>query len=331
MKVSQKIAALSLAGVVGTIALAGCSTTPAASTYRASSSSNSHITIGFVPGETTDPFFISMEYGAKQEAAKLGVKLDWEGASQYEPSLQTPVVNSEVARKVSALIIAPTDAKAMIPPIKNAVKAGIPVITVDSTITQLSLLKSRVTSNNIQGGEAAAQILAKLIGDKGMVAVLSPDPGISTDAARYQGFKEEIAKYPNIKFVGIQYDQEQNTTAATDAQDLILHYPNLSGIFGTDDTSASGAAVGVKSAGKVGPVKIVGYDAEPAEVQDVQTGAISALIAQKPMVEGELAVKYAVDAAKHLHNFPKFTQLHNIVIDKDNLKANQQWVYRSTP
>ncbi|PSR24833.1 MAG: LacI family transcriptional regulator [Sulfobacillus thermosulfidooxidans] len=328
----KQVAVLALVGVVGAAALAGCGESANNSNASGSSSpTKPAITIGYVPGDSTDPFFISMEYGAQKEAKKLGVKLIWEGASQYSPSQQTPVVDSLVSRGVSALVVAPTDAKAMIPPIRNAVNSGIPVITADSTIDQTSLLTARVTSNNIQGGEAAAKILAKLIHYKGTVAVLSPAPGISTDAARVQGFEQQIKTYPGIKFVGIQYDQEQNTKAATLAQDLILRYPNLNGIFGTDDTSASGAAVGVRSAGKLGKVKIVGYDAEPQEIQDIQSGLISAVIAQKPMIEGELAVQYAVEAAEHKHNIPKFTELQNIIIDKNNLSQNQQWVYRTTP
>lgn len=315
--------AIGLAGVV-TLGLTGCGST------SASQPSKSSITIGFVPGETTDPFFVSMEVGAKKEAKKLGVKLVYEGASQYTPSQQTPYVNSLVARQVSALVVAPTDAQAMIPPIQNAVNAHIPVITVDSTIAKHQILTARVTSNNVQGGEEAAKILAQQIHGHGTVAVLSPSPGITTDAARVQGFIQEIRKFPHIKFVGIQYDQEQNTKASTLVQNLLLRYSNLNGIFGTDDTSASGAASGVRSAGKVGSVKIVGYDAEPLEVKDLKSGLISALIAQKPMLEGELAVKDAYDAAMHkTGSIKKFDQLNNLVIDKANLSQNQKWVYKT--
>lgn len=168
---------------VGAVAalVAGCGTSSAGNSSNSSNTasggtgSNKQITIGFVPGSTTDPFFISMEVGAQQEAQKLGVKLDWEGASTYSPSAQTPYINAMVTKKVNALITCPTDATAMIPPIKAAVQAGIPVITADSTITDTSLLTSRITSDNNQGGAAAADYLAKAAnGAKGVVAVLDP-------------------------------------------------------------------------------------------------------------------------------------------------------------
>lgn len=307
-------------------------TTSSNATSATGSTSNKQITIGFVPGVTTDPFFISMEVGAEQEAKKLGVNLDWESGSQYAPSVQTPYINAMVTKKVDALIICPTDATAMIPPIKQAVQAGIPVITADSTISDTSLLTSRITSNNIQGGAAAADYLAKAAnGKKGVVAILDPSPGITTDAGRVKGFAQEIKKYPNLTYVGVQYDNEQTTKAATLAQNLLLRYPNLVGIFGTDDTSASGAAEGVRSAGKLGSVKIVGYDAEPAEIADLKSGLISALIAQKPMEEGKLAVEYAYDKVTgKTSKINSFLQLKNIIITKGNLQQNQQWVYKSS-
>ena len=300
-------------------------------TSFASTQTAKNITIAFVPWMTTDPFFISMEVGAQQEAKALGVTLLWQGASQYAPSQQTPYVNAMIAKKVSALIVCPTDLTAMIPPLKAAVKAGIPVITADSTISDTSILTSRVTADNVQGGAAAADYIARSVGGKGQVAILDPKPGISTDDQRVQGFEKEIKKYKGIQFVGIQYDNEQTSTASTLARDLVLRYPHLAGIFGTDDTSASGAAEGIRSAGKLGKVKVVAYDAEPAEVKDLQQGLISALIAQKPMLEGKLAVEYAYDKVMgKTAQIKKFMQLPNVIITKANLASNTQWEYKSS-
>lgn len=332
MLMKAKLLGTALALITTMLIVSGCGSSASSSTGSATAPSASNITIGFIPGVTTDPFFISMETGAQQEAQRLGVHLLWQGPTQYAPSAQTPVVNSLVARGVNALVVAPTDATAMIPPIRNAVNAHIPVVTVDSTITDTSLLTAQITASNTQGGSSAADILAQQVGEKGTVVVLAPGPGITTDAQRVQGFTKEIAKYPNIQYIGVQYDQEQDTRAASLAQELLLSHPNLVGIFGTDDTSASGAANGIRTAGKSGKVKIVAYDAEPQEVQGLQQGLISALIAQKPSEEGQLAVQAAYyAAARQLSKVTKSTQLDNIVIDMANLAQNEQWEYRTTP
>ncbi len=322
----KTFAVLSSLSLAATLVMPGVSMAQSVHHHAASKK----IVIGFVPGMTTDPFFISMDAGAQAAAKKLGVTLVYEGAETYSPSTQTPYVNAMVSRKVNALILCPTDLTAMIPPIKNAVNAKIPVITADSTIKETSLLTSRITSNNNQGGAAAADFLGNFAHGKGVVGVLAPSPGISTDKARVQGFVNELhKKFPKMTVV-IEYDNEQTTQAETLAQDLLLRYSSkLVGVFGTDDTSASGAAEGVRASGKLGQVKIVGYDAEPAEVQDLQQGLISALIAQKPMLEGQLAVEYAVDKVEG-KKVPSFVQLANVVITKANLKQNAKWEYKQS-
>jgi ribose transport system substrate-binding protein len=287
-----------------------------------------HYTIALIPGLTTDPFYISMGIGAQAAAKKLGVTLLWQGAPTWSVSQQTPYVAAMVSRHVNAILIAPTDVKQLIPPIRNAVKAGIPVITVDTTIADQSLLKSAITSNNFQGGEVAAKMMAQQIGGKGEVAVINTLPGISTTDARQAGFVAEMKHFPQIKIVAMEYDNDQQTTAETDAQHILLRYPGLKGIFGTNLYSAVGAAAGVEQAGKIGAVKVFGYDAEPLEVQDLQKGLLSAIVAQKPYLEGYLGVEYAVDVLEG-KAVPKSVQLPNVVITKANLKANAQWIYKT--
>lgn len=82
-------------------------TTSNTTSNTAGSASGKQVTIGFVPGMTTDPFFISMEVGAQQEAQKLGVKLVWQGASQYSPSAQTPYINAMVTKRSTRSSLAP--------------------------------------------------------------------------------------------------------------------------------------------------------------------------------------------------------------------------------
>lgn len=138
-----------------TLAMTGISlgAMPATSTFAAAKAPAKTFTVGFVPGITTDAFYISMLRGARAEAAKLHINLLVQGAAQWNYTLQTPIVNSMVTRKVNLLIIAPNDANAMIPSLEAAVKAKVPVITVDTTISKTSILTSRITSDNTQGGK----------------------------------------------------------------------------------------------------------------------------------------------------------------------------------
>ncbi len=300
---SAAFAALSAAaGLVGV----GSTAVPAAAAAK--------YTFVLIPGLTIDPFYITMHYGALQEAAKLGVNLEWRGATTFSPTTQIPVVKAVLASHPNALLIAPTDVVALFAPIDAYVKEGIPVISVDTTLKNTSILTARISSDNFQGGQEAADTIARLAHYKGQVAVINVMKGISTTDLRQAGFLAEMKKYPHMQVVAVEYDQDNPTTAEAEARSLILAHPNLVGIFGTNLYSAQGAAEGVDAAGKKGKVFVAGYDAEPAEVKLLKEGVINILIIQNPAEEGALAVQYAYDyVTGHKNLIRKSVLLPNIV------------------
>jgi ribose transport system substrate-binding protein len=291
------------------------------------------ITIALVPGIVDDPFYITMENGAMAEAKKLGIKLLWDGGTSFSPTTQIPVLQTLLAEHPDALLIAPTSDIAMVNPIKQYVDAHIPVITVDTTSQQQSLLASRITCNSFQGGVAAAKTIAAASHGKGEVAVINFEAGVSTADQRQEGFLAEIKKYPDMKTVAVEYDDNSPTKAFTDAQLLMLRYPHLVGIFGTNLFSAEGAGKAVAASGKVGQVIVVGYDSEPDEVAFLKKGIISALVIQQPAQEGMLAVKYAYEAlTKHDAEIPKSVEIPNVIATTKNADnpAISQYFYKTT-
>ena len=163
------------------------------------------ITIAFIPGIASDPFFKAMELGARNKAKELGVNLMWQGsASDYSPQTQMPFVDAALTNGVDALILVPTDPNAMQPAVARAESMKIPVITVDTTVADQSYLTSFITGDNIDGGHKAAETLAELIGRKGKVFIMSGSPSATTDVARENGFREAIKKFPDIEVVGIR-------------------------------------------------------------------------------------------------------------------------------
>jgi ribose transport system substrate-binding protein len=288
--------------------------TSASTGSSGSSSSGKHYTIALVPGLTTDPFYITMHAGAAAEAKKLGVKLIWQGGPTFSPTTQLPVVNSLLAEKPNALLIAPTDVKALQAPIQKFTSAGIPVIAVDTTINDTSLLTSQITSNNFQGGEVAAETIAKLAHDKGDVAVDNVNPGVSTTDARQAGFLAGMKKFPNMKVIATEYNQDSATTAESQVRNLILGHSGLVGVFGTNLYGAQGAGQAVDAAGKKGKVFVAGYDAEPAETKLLKEGVVNVLVIQQPAVEGKDGVLYAYDKLTgKTSQIPKKTLVPNVV------------------
>ena len=134
---------------------------------------------------------------------------------------------------------------------------------------------------------------------------------------------------PGLDYIGQQYSQDDPAKAASIVKAILASNPDLKGIFATNLFSAEGAASGLKEAGKLGDVKIVGFDAGPKQVQDLKDGLVQALIAQRPAQIGSLGVQQAVAA---LDDKPTKKKIATgfVSITKDNLAQNQDALYKAS-
>jgi ABC-type sugar transport system substrate-binding protein len=305
---SVRVAGIAVAAVIP-IALAACSsgsssssTSPAASTGASSTSSSAaaagkNYNVELVVGTKSDDFYVTMECGAMAEAKSLGVNLTVTGPADFSAPEQAPILNAVAASKPDALIVAPTDTKALNPELSRIANEGVKVVFVDTTTTDPSVAVSHITSDNTGGGKLAADSLAAQIGGKGTVAVINVNPGISTTDARIAGFAAEMkAKYPGITVLATQYDNDSSATAASQVEADITAHPNLSGVFATNVLSAQGAATGIQHAGASGRVKVATFDAEPQQITALKSNTIQLAIAQSPYLEGQDGVEQAVNA-----------------------------------
>src|SRR6478735_12847280 len=138
------------------------STSSGASSGSSSSSAKKNYKMTLIAGVKGDEFYITMNCGAQAKAKELGVTLDFQGPDKFDAGLQTPVVNAVAAKKPDAVLIAPTDTKAMYAPIKQMAANGTKIVLVDTTLDDPSMAVSQIASDNEKGGEAAAQELTKL-------------------------------------------------------------------------------------------------------------------------------------------------------------------------
>ncbi|WP_105971512.1 ABC transporter substrate-binding protein [Streptomyces geranii] len=326
----MKTANLTLRGAaLATAVLLGA--TACGSGDSASSTANPKVTV--ILGTASDSFYNTLGCGAKAEGKKLGATVDVQGATTFDPATQTPILTSTVAKKPNAIVIAPTDSKALGTPLKQANEAGIKIVTADTGLDDTSFISSAVSSNNEEGGAEAARTLAKLVGEKGKVVIIGGTPGVTTADQRIKGFETEIKKYPDITFVGVQPStpsggvvEAARLTAASLSKD-----PDLAGIFSISTPASDGANNAIKDAGKVGKVKVVGFDAGPAQVEQLKKGTVQALIAQKAEEIGAEAVRQAVNAVQG-KKVTKTIGTSFVSITADNLgDANvSKYVYRST-
>ena len=296
----------------------GSSTTAAKKNYK----------MTLIAGVKGDEFYITMNCGAQAKAKELGVSLDFQGPDQFDPAQQTPVVNAVAAKKPDAVLVAPTDTKAMFAPIQQMSQNGTKIVLVDTTLDQPDMAVSQIASDNEAGGRAAAEALSKLIGGKGKVFVVNVKPGISTTDARGKGFADG-AKELGLTYVGQEYDNDDAAKAAAVTKAALAKNPDLKGIFATNLFSAEGAATGVREAGKLGQVKIVGFDAGPKQVEDLKAGVVQALIAQKPADIGAQGVQQAYNALTGKPTTKKIGT-GSVTITKANLDQNQASLYKAS-
>jgi ribose transport system substrate-binding protein len=281
-----------------------------------------------MPGVKAEPFYISMECGAMEEAARLGYQLTTQAPDRFEAALQTPIVTGVLATRPAGVLIAPTDDVALANPMKQLTDAGIKVVEVDTRLQDESVALSTVSSNNEQGGVLAAQTVAQLIGEQGKVMVLNTKAGTSTTDARARGFEQEIAKYPGITYLGQEYTDNEPAVAAQKVSAKLSSDPDLAAVFATNLNTGEGAATGLRNAGKTEQVRLVGFDASPNQVEDLRAGEVSALIAQDPATIGRQGVQQVV-AAIEGRPVEREIQTDLIAITQADMESKSQYFYRT--
>jgi len=293
---------------------------PAATGVNAPTKANKNYNIQFVQGVSGDQFYITMQCGAEAEAKKLGVSVSTQGPQKFDPTLQKPILDSVMAGKPEALLIAPTDTKAMQTPLQQAAQST-KVILVDTTTQDPSYATSAIASDNVGGGKAAFDAMKQLNPNGGKVMMMSVDPGISTTDQRAAGFEAAVKADPKFTYLGIQYSHDDPATAANLMGSALQKDPDIVGVFATNLYSAEGTATGVRQAKKGDQVKIVSFDAGPNQVKDLKAGTIQALVAQQPELIGQYGVDMAVAALDGGQVTPK-VQTGFTIITKDNVDGD---------
>jgi ribose transport system substrate-binding protein len=276
--------------------------------------------LAFIQGVAGDAFYITMQCGIQAEAKTEGATVTTQGAQKFDPTLQTPILQSVIASKPDAILIAPTDVSAMQQPIAQAKAQGIKVVLVDTTLKDPSVAVSAISSDNSGGGKAAFDAIKKLAPAGGKVLGVGVQPGISTTDARDKGFADAAKADSKYQYLGVQYSQNDPAKAASIVSAALQKDPDIVGIFASNLFSATGAATGIRQAGKQNSVKIVGFDAGPDQVKALQDGTVQALIAQQPGTIGIDGVQQAIKALKGEPTTPTIKTGFTI-ITKDNLNT----------
>ena len=197
-----------------------------------------------------------------------------------------------IQQGVSVMLIDPVDSKGIQSSLDACKKANIPVIAYNSPVDDSSKVASTVASDNFMAGQLIGEELAKALGNKGNVAMLTYNVA-KVCADRANGFKDSIAKYPDIKIVAEQEIQPGVDTAMPVMENILQSYPNLNGVFALNDPSAIGCAAAVEAAKKLDKIKIVGVDGSADGKKAISAGKMLASAAQNPVEIGATSINTA--------------------------------------
>ena len=238
------------------------------------------------------PFYIELADAMKAEATAKDVKLEVAIANQ-DLNKQLADVEDFIVKGVDVIVLSPVDSKGVKAVIEKAQKAGIKVITVDVPANGVDVT-SYIGTDNYAGGVKAGELMAKVLGDKGKVAIIDY-PTVQSVVNRIDGFKKAIAEHKDIEIVAQQTGITRAEALAA-AQNMLQANPDIQGIFGFGDDAALAAAVAVKSAGLENQVKVIGFDGMEEARNAVDTNPVMVgVIQQFPGEMGKRAVDTAID------------------------------------
>jgi ribose transport system substrate-binding protein len=233
---------------------------------------------------------------------------------------QVNMVENAVNRKVSGIVLAPSDPDALVPAVKKAWEARIPVIIVDSLLAKGSeqYYQSFLATDNKKAGELAAKALIDKVGKEGKIAVMSYVAGAGSEIGRVGGFTDYIKANSKLTIVGPFYSQSQMATALNQTTDVLAANSDLKGIFGANEPTAIGMGRALKQSGKAGKVVAIGFDGNQDLQEFVKDGTLSAIAVQGSFQMGELGVKTVLQSINK-EKVEKFVDTGVVVVTKDNI------------
>jgi len=285
------------AACVSVILVASCNREPA--------SSNNRPRIALVLKTLNNPFFIEMQRGAEEAAKALNVELTVQAAErETDVDKQMQIIENLIQAKVNALAVTPSGSREVVPAIKKANTANIPVVVVDTRLDQKAAADagvqtvSFVGSDNYRGGRLIGEFLVNASGGKAKVAILEGIAGHETGDSRVRGFRDVVKGSPGIQIIASQTANWERDQGFNVFQNILQAHPDVDTVFACNDMMALGAIEAINAGGKAGKIRVLGFDAVKDARAALASGAMAATVAQYPDEMGRAAVEMAVKAVK---------------------------------
>lgn len=280
------------------------------------------ITVAVVP-KVAVPFFDDCNTGAKSAADALGVNYQWVVPQNTQGSTQVKIIEDLIARHVDGIAISVNEPKSVEGVIKQAMAAGIKVLTFDSDSAN-SGRSMYIGTINTQAGVTMGNSMADAIGGKGKIAIVTGQLGASNLNERIDGVKEALTAYPDIEIVAVEGTEDDLAKAVSVTEALLRANPDLAGIFGMSQVGGPAVAKVLAQqefADFRGKLKVFAFDDLPDTIKGVKEGYIDGIMVQRPVTMGRLSVEHLVAQIRG-----EETESHDVdtgvtVVNADNLDS----------
>jgi ribose transport system substrate-binding protein len=285
-------------------------------------------TIAVIPKGTTHEFWKSIHAGSIKAANELTgqgtlVEVIWKGPLREDDrEQQIQVVEGFAAQGVSGIVLAPLDNRALVRPVSDAGRAGVPTVIIDSGLESEDFV-SFVATDNRKGGTLAADRMGQLLNGKGKVLVLRYAEGSASTTEREEGFLSQIkSKFPEIELVSTnQYAGATRDTAKRASENLLNQFGDqIQGIFTPNESSTAGMLLALQDIGKAGKVSFVGFDSSQAFIDALNANQLHGIVVQNPFNMGYLGVRTMVE---NLQGKPVSKKIDTgvMLVTKDNMQT----------
>ncbi|MDF0596082.1 substrate-binding domain-containing protein [Psychromarinibacter halotolerans] len=274
-------------------------------------------TVAFSVPNLGFPFFVHMQNEFNAAGEKLGVTVEnYDG--QNQTTKQTSDVEAMIIGGVDGIVISPLDSVAMAPAVRQAVEAGIPVITVDRAVEGVDVL-GHVGADNVKGGEAQADLITKLFPDGARIVNLQGQPGASPAIDRNAGLHNILDgmsdKYEIVAEQTANFAREEGASVTEAILAGLDSPPDV--IVAANDDMALGAMQVVQEQGL--DIAIIGFDALPEALAAIRDGTLTATIEQTPGAQSAGALEALLAYLRDGTEPEKLTLLEPFALTKDNL------------
>ena len=262
----------------------------ASSLEPVSAKSGTHI--GVVLKTLNNQYWQGIQSGVQAAAKDFGVEVTVQAANtESDPTQQLTIAQTLIGRSFDAYIVSPETTSNLTPALKQMRDAGVPIINTDDARVAAT---TYVGPDHELDGSQAADYIAEHLPNGGDVAQIEGQAGSSAAILRIRGFKNGVAKHPNLNLVASVPGNWDGSMAYNDAQTLLRKNPDIKAFYANNDTMAVGVAKAVSDMGLAGKIIIVGTDGIPAALNGIENGTISATVTPLPYYQGYWSVEAAV-------------------------------------